>query len=123
MKRNRIWALLLVVAASGSLFAMPQASTASGTATKGSAQPAEPGPARIIYGNIQSIKGTTVTLKTRTGTVVQVDAKPAIAADRSVTLMVGHAIRVKGTVDKAGVLHAENLQKAMDSPTIWPADR
>jgi hypothetical protein len=124
MKRNRIWALPLAVAACGSLFAMAQAPTTSGTATKGSAaQVAGSAVVRVIYGKIQGIKGTTVTLQTRTGTIVQVDAKPAIAADRSVTLMAGHAVRVTGTVDKAGVLHAENLQKAMDSPTIWPADQ
>jgi len=63
------------------------------------------------------------TLQTRTGTLVQVDAKPAIAADRSVTLIVGHAIDVKGTLDKAGVLHAETIQRAKDSTAIWPADR
>ena len=84
---------------------------------------AERGATREIYGKIQSVKGTMATLQTRTGTLVQVDAKPAIAADRSVTLIVGHAIDVKGTLDKAGVLHAETIQRAKDSTAIWPADR
>jgi hypothetical protein len=115
MKRIRICALMLAVAASGNHFVMAQAPRAG--------ESAEQGATRDIYGKIQSVKGTMVTLQTRTGTLVQVDAKPAIAAERSVTLIVGSAIEVKGTVDKAGVLHAEILQKAKDSPTIWPADR
>jgi hypothetical protein len=120
MKKIRICVLALAVVASGSRFAMAQAP--AGEAPKKDHAP-EQGVAREIYGKIQSIKGTMVTLQTRTGTLVQVDAKPAIAAERSVTLIVGHAIDVKGMVDKAGVLHAEILQKAKDSPAIWPADR
>jgi hypothetical protein len=124
MKKIRICVLVLLVTASGNRFAMAQASAAGEAAKKESAaKSAQQGTNREIYGKIQSVKGTIVTLQTRSGALVQVDAKPAIAAERSVTLIVGHAIDVKGTVDKAGVFHAEILQKAKDSPTIWPADR
>jgi len=124
MKEIRICVLVLAVIASGNCFAMAQTPTAGEAAKKESAaKSAEQGATREVYGKIQSVKGTMVMIQTRSGTLVQVDAKPAIAAQRSVTLIVGHAIEVTGTVDKAGVFHAEILQKAKDSPTIWPADR
>jgi hypothetical protein len=117
MKRIRIWALLLAAASMG-IFVMAQAP--AGT-KQGAAE--EPGPTREIYGKVQSVKGSMVTIQTRTGAVVQVDAKPATAAARSVNLMVGHAVSVRGTVDKAGVVHAQVVQKAKDSAAVWPEDR
>jgi len=120
MKKIGVCMMLLAVTFNANRFAPAQA-PASKAGKKEIA--AEAGATREIYGKIQSVKGTMVTLQTRTGTLVQVDAKPAITAERSVTLIVGHAIQVKGALDKSGVLHAEIVQKAKDSPTIWPADR
>ena len=80
-------------------------------------------PTRDIYGKIQSFKGTPVPSDPDGATIMQVDAKPAMDAQRSVPLVVGRAIAVKGTVDKAGVLHADILQRAKDSSVLWPADR
>jgi hypothetical protein len=124
MKTIRICMVVLAVVASGNSFAAPQAPATKGTAKQDSAtRPGEQKGTREIYGKIQSLKGTLVTLQTRTGSLVQVDAKGAMEAQRSVPLVVGRAIAVKGTVDKAGVLHAEILQRAKDSSTLWPADR
>ncbi len=124
MKKIRICVLLLSVTASGNSFAKAQAPAVGEAAKKESvSKSAEQRTNREFYGKIQSVKGTMVTLQTRSGALVQVDVKPAIAAERSVTLIVGHAVEVTGTVDKAGVFHAEILQKAKDSPTVWPADR
>jgi hypothetical protein len=124
MKTIRICMVVLAVVASGNSFAAPQAPATKGTAKQESAtRPGEQKSTREIYGKIQSLKGTLVTLQTRTGSLVQVDAKGAMKAQRSAPLVVGRAIAVKGTVDKAGVLHAEILQRAKDSSTLWPADR
>jgi hypothetical protein len=105
MRNIRICALVLVMTTSGSSLVLAQAQK------------------REIYGKIQSVKGTMFTLQTRSGTLVQVDTKPALEAQRAVNLLVGHAIVATGTVDKKGVLHAEIVQKAKDSPTVWPPDR
>ncbi len=105
MKKIRICALLMAMTTAGSTLATAQA------------------PKREVYGKIQSVKGTTFTLQTRSGALVQVDAKPAAEAQHAVNLLVGHAIVATGTVDKKGVLHAEIVQKAKDSPAVWPADR
>jgi len=116
--------MLLAVAAGGTCFAMPQAPAAKETPKKESAaKSAEEKAPREIYGKIQSFKGTRITLQTRSGSIVQVDAKSAMEAQRSAPLVVGRAVAVKGTVDKAGVLHAEILQRAKDSSVLWPADR
>jgi hypothetical protein len=124
MRKFRVCVPVLAVAGSGIWFAMPQVPASKEIPKKESAaKSAEQKPAREIYGKIQSLKGTLVTLQTRTGNIVQVDAKPAMEAQRSVPLVVGRAVAVKGTVDKAGILHAEILQRAKDSSILWPADR
>jgi hypothetical protein len=124
MKQILICVLVMAMITGGACFVVAQTPGAGEAAKKeGATKSAEQGSTRELYGKIQSIKGTMFTLQTRSGALVQVDAKPAVTAERSVILLVGHAISVKGTVDKAGVLHAEILQKAKDSPTIWPADR
>jgi hypothetical protein len=124
MKKIWICLLVLAVAAIGNGIAVPRAHAAKQTAKKESATKArEEKASREIYGKIQSIKGTMITLQTRTGRVVQVDAKPAMEAQRSAPLVVGRAVAVKGTVDKAGIFHAETLQRAKDSSILWPADR
>jgi len=66
--------LLLTVTASANHFATAQAPAAQ---TVKKANAAEQGATREIYGKIQSIKGTMVTLQTRTGTLVQVDLPQA----------------------------------------------
>jgi hypothetical protein len=124
MEKIRLCVLVMAMISGGTSFVMAQAPGTGEAAKKnGPTKSAEQGPTREIYGKIQSIKGTMFTLQTRSGALIQVDAKPAVTAQRSVNLLVGHAIAVKGTVDKAGVLHAELVQKAKDSPAIWPADR
>src|SRR5271155_871594 len=107
MKKIRIYAVLLAMATLGTSLAMAQAAKVGEAAAETSK--------REIYGKIQSVKGTTFTLQTRSGALVQVDAKPAAEAQRTVNLLVGHAIVATGTVDKKGVLHAEIVQKAEDS--------
>jgi hypothetical protein len=119
MKNIQVFALALGVVVAGGVFAVSPA-LAGGTKKETAAEPAV---TREVYGKIQSVKGTMVTIQTRTGATVRVETKPAIEADRNVTPIVGHAINVKGTMDKAGVMHADTVQKAKDSPAIWPADR
>jgi len=123
---KKIWICLpvLAVAAIGNGIAVPPAHPAKQAAKKESAaKSAGEKTAREICGKIQGLKGTMVMLQTRTGSLVQVDTKPAMEAQRSAPLVVGRAISVKGTVDKAGILHAEVLQRVKDSSILWPADR
>jgi hypothetical protein len=76
-----------------------------------------------ISGTIRSMKGMRLTVETRTGSMVQVDAGPATEAHRCVALALDHAIDAIGTTDKAGVLHAETVQHAKPSPAMWSPDR
>ena len=76
-----------------------------------------------LYGKVQSIKETMISIQTRTGTTVQVDSAVALKGERSAPIVVGHAICVRGTIDKKGVLHAESIQRAKDASAMWPADR
>ena len=76
-----------------------------------------------VYGKVQSIKETMIAIRTRTGSTVQVESAPALKAERSAPIIVGHAICARGTIDKKGVMHAESIQRAKDSSAMWPADR
>lgn len=76
-----------------------------------------------VYGTIRSIKGMRLTVQTRSGSMVEVDAAPAREAHRSVALALDQAIDAVGTSDKAGVLHAETIQHAKPSSAMWPPDR
>ena len=76
-----------------------------------------------IWGTIQAIKGTQITLETRDKRTVEVDAAPAIKNFRSSVLTVGGTVMVQGAYDAKGVLHAESIQRAKASPATWPADR
>jgi hypothetical protein len=57
------------------------------------------------------------------GQLIQVDAATAMQAHLSVVPVVIHAVEVRGTTDASGVVHAETILRAKDSPAMWAADR
>jgi hypothetical protein len=79
--------------------------------------------ARDIFGIVRAVKGSQLTIQTRTGQMIQVDAATAMQAHLSVVPVVSHAIEVRGTTDASGVVHAETILRAKDSPAMWAADR
>jgi hypothetical protein len=54
---------------------------------------------------------------------MQVDISKANDQHRSIVPVVGRAVVARGTYDKAGVLHADTIQRAKDSATLWPEDK
>ncbi|HLJ27648.1 MAG TPA: DUF5666 domain-containing protein [Candidatus Angelobacter sp.] len=75
-----------------------------------------------IFGTISSVNGSQVTVQTRTGSLLQVDASLAIQNDQCIGLEVGAAVDVQGTFDANGTLLANSIQRAKDSPALWPSD-
>ncbi len=78
---------------------------------------------RELYGKVLSVKGTVITLQTKGGSTAQIDSSRALEAHRSVPVAVGRAIRVNGLYDKKGVLQADSIQWAKNSPAMWPSDK
>jgi hypothetical protein len=76
-----------------------------------------------IFGTIKAIAGQSITLATRTGKPVLVDATDAVRAHHSVVLLVGSPVAVLGSYDRSGVLRATSVLRAKPSPQGWPADR
>ncbi len=74
---------------------------------------------------IDSMVGSRLVVRTRTGHRLYVDALPAMAARRHTVLFVGRVVVAVGTLDRAGVLHAKSLGKVHepDYPPSWPPDR
>jgi hypothetical protein len=93
--------------------------------TEQNAQAEAPGLSHEICGIVKSIDagGSRLTLQTRTGRLVQVDAAGAIQTQRINVPPVGHAVDVRGTYDAKGVLQAEMILRQKESPVSWPADR
>jgi hypothetical protein len=78
-----------------------------------------------ITGIVKSIEnnGTQITIQTRTGHVIQIDATAAIEARRANISSVGGAVRVQGAYDANGVLRATVIQREKDAAALWVADR
>ena len=75
-----------------------------------------------IYGTIRTMTGSQLGLQTRTG-LVRVDAADALRTYQSAVLFVGRSVMVRGAFDAAGVLHAQTILRAKDSPEFWSPDR
>jgi hypothetical protein len=120
MKKTLICSFLVSFLLGGLHIATAARAAANAQKSQASAEQNVP---REIYGKIESVKGTMLTLRTRSGDLVQVETKPAQDAYHSAPLVVGRAVSVKGTADKAGVIHAEVVLRAKDSSAMWPPDR
>lgn len=80
-------------------------------------------PGHAVYGTLLAAGELTMTLRTRTGATITVDAAPAIAAHNSAVPVAGRAFLVRGTTDSSGILHASSILRAKPSPALWPPDR
>jgi len=89
----------------------------------------QPAPAELppdsheIFGTIETISGSSLTLTTRTGQRVGVDTADAWRTHHSVVLLVGEPVTVFGRYDRSGVLRATSVLHAKPSPIGWPPDR
>jgi hypothetical protein len=72
---------------------------------------------------VKSIEGATITVVTRAGAPTRVDATAAFANFQAAPPSIGHGILVRGSIDDAGVMHAETLLHAKDNPAMWQPDR
>jgi Bacterial Ig-like domain (group 3)/FG-GAP-like repeat/FG-GAP repeat len=78
---------------------------------------------REIYGTITSIiNASHVTIKTRKGRLLNVDASVAIQNEQCIGLEVGEHVDVQGAIDANGVFQANTIQRAKDSDQLWPKD-
>jgi hypothetical protein len=107
------WSICPVAAASG------QAQPDSQTSTKNSAA----GSLHQAYGTIRKIEGSQLTIESRDGHMMQVDATDAIKSSRTIILSVGRTINLLGSYDTTGMLHAQSIQRAKSSSAGWPPDR
>jgi hypothetical protein len=76
-----------------------------------------------IYGTITTVNGDLLTIKTRTGALVNVDATQAVQEYASVLLLVGEPVRILGSYNTSNVLQATSVARAKPSPALWPPDR
>ena len=89
----------------------------------GLAPPELPADVHQIFATIKTVAGGNVTVATRTGKLIRVDAAIAIKAKESVALLVDEPVRVLGSYDAAGILRATSIVHAKPSQKGWPTDR
>ncbi len=123
MQRTSSKLIAMAALVGGFCCALPLSCAAAPGAGTTSEAPRPESTEHIVFGRIRSIEGSRLSIETRSKTVIQVDAKPAIQARRINVPVVGRAVRVHGTYDAKGVLHADNVQSAKDSELLWPADK
>ena len=75
-----------------------------------------------IFGTITSVSGAQFTVRTRTGSLVEVDASAAIQNELCIELEAGETVDAQGNVEADGVLRAASVQRAKDAPSLWPPD-
>lgn len=76
-----------------------------------------------VTGTLLTVNGARLTLRTRDGRLVTVDAAAALKNERTGDLVVGKPFNVRGTYDAAGVMHAAAIVRAKPSTSSWPPDR
>jgi hypothetical protein len=76
-----------------------------------------------VTGTLLTVRGSLLTLRTRTGKLVQVDDSDAARHERIGDLVAGKPFNARGKYDAAGVLHAVAIVRAKPSEASWPADR
>jgi hypothetical protein len=76
-----------------------------------------------IFGTISSINGNALTITTRSGAVLKVDATKAVQTYQSIVLLVDESVGILGSFDTSNVLQATVITRAKASPKLWPPDR
>jgi hypothetical protein len=93
------------------------------TQTAGLSEPPANAASHEITGTLLEIKGSALSIKTRAGNTVMIDATGAAQAGRSAVLGIGKAFSVQGTYDANGKLLATIIVRAKPSAGSWPRDR
>jgi len=79
---------------------------------------------RRLTGTLIASSGAELTLLTRTGEKVGVDASEALERQRTTQLIVGQPYTVLATLRvEDGVLSASSVMRAKPGKNAWPADR
>ena len=100
--------------------------TAQSTVKSAPAEEASPalvlGPPNQITGVLLAINGSALTIRSRNGVKVSVDATEAMRNRRTGVLVIGHPFTSRGAYDASGTLHAMTIVRAKFSSASWPED-
>jgi hypothetical protein len=76
-----------------------------------------------LTGTVISLTADTLTLRSRTGTLILANLAAARATSDVTELAPGHAALVRGDYDVTGTFLAQFVMHAKDAPQLWAADR
>ena len=75
-----------------------------------------------VTGILKSISSTRLTMQTRTGRIIEVDASTAVRAQQVALLLVGVPYTVMGA-ETNGTFDASSITRAKAGRGAWPVDR
>ena len=75
-----------------------------------------------VYGTISAIDGAKLTIKTRDGKSISIDAKPVASSIRITPPNLGLSVMVLATRGPHRVLLAQTINRAKSAPAAWPPD-
>ncbi len=104
----------------------PQRVLSRGAADRGEARPAANARGRehVLYGRIDALRASLLSLRTRGGDVVRVDAEEALrSGNYSAPLFVGKVVVVRGVYDATRTLRADSVIRMGQLDPTTPADR
>jgi hypothetical protein len=115
---------ILILACAGAALASASQAAESGCprAVPAPGVAASAGPAAELFGTISQIQGNQLTVETRTGKQVTIDATPALNAQQSTPLIPGRAVDILGTLGPAEVVRADVIRQAKPDPAGWDPD-
>lgn len=76
-----------------------------------------------VYGMIRGVNGSLITIQTRGGRSLTIDAAAAMRTFDYAAPKVGRALLARGMYEPSGVFRAQNILHAKPNPAIWMADR
>jgi len=79
-------------------------------------------PGAEVYGNVASVHGAMVTIISREGKHIDIDASAAVEAAQAVDLKPGYPVVVLATRTAHGALVAQSIGRAKFSPMAWGPD-
>jgi len=76
-----------------------------------------------LFGTITTVNGDMLTVATRKGALVNVDATEAVQTYQSIVLLVDEPVRMLGSYNATNIFQATVITRAKASSRLWPPDR
>jgi hypothetical protein len=75
-----------------------------------------------LSGTISAVQDSQLTITTRTGERIEIDAHPAMTSGMAAVMVPGRPVSILGTVDNGGSIRADVITREKGGPASWVPD-